>query len=142
MPEAKSGDKVKVHYTGKLEDNTVFDSSKDRPPLEFTIGSGSIIPGFENAVIGMQTGESKTFTIPPDEAYGQPRDELKMEVNKSDFPDDISPEVGQQLQMKRADGNVINVVVANMEGDKVTLDANHPLAGKSLTFDIELVEIS
>jgi peptidylprolyl isomerase len=142
MPEAKSGDKVKVHYTGKLEDNTVFDSSKDRPPLEFTIGSGSIIPGFENAVIGMQTGESKTFTIPPDEAYGQPRDELKMEVKKSDFPDDITPEVGQQLQMKRADGNVINVVVAEMEDDKVTLDANHPLAGKTLTFDIELVEIA
>ncbi len=142
MPEAKSGDKVKVHYTGKLEDNTVFDSSKDRPPLEFTIGSGSIIPGFENAVIGMQTGESKTFTIPPDEAYGQPRDELKMEVKKSDFPEDITPEVGQQLQMKRADGNVINVVVAEMEDDKVTLDANHPLAGKTLTFDIELVEIA
>jgi FKBP-type peptidyl-prolyl cis-trans isomerase 2 len=142
MPQAKSGDKVKVHYTGKLEDNTVFDSSKDRPPLEFTIGSGSIIPGFENAVIGMETGQSKTFTIPPDEAYGQPRDELKMEVNKSDFPDDITPEVGQQLQMKRADGNVINVVVANMEGEKVTLDANHPLAGKALTFDIELVEIA
>ena len=142
MPQAKSGDKVKVHYTGKLEDNTVFDSSKDRPPLEFTIGSGSIIPGFENAVIGMETGESKTFTIPPDEAYGQPRDELKMEVNKSDFPDDITPEVGQQLQMKRADGNVINVVVADMEGEKVTLDANHPLAGKALTFDIELVEIA
>ncbi|MGD8605448.1 MAG: peptidylprolyl isomerase [Candidatus Zixiibacteriota bacterium] len=142
MPQAKSGDKVKVHYTGKLEDNTVFDSSKDRPPLEFTIGSGSIIPGFENAVIGMETGQSKTFTIPPDEAYGQPRDELKMEVNKSDFPDDITPEVGQQLQMKRADGNVVNVVVANMEGEKVTLDANHPLAGKALTFDIELVEIA
>ncbi len=142
MPQAKSGDKVKVHYTGKLEDNTVFDSSKDRPPLEFTIGSGSIIPGFENAVIGMETGESKTFTVPPDEAYGQPRDELKMEVNKSDFPDDITPEVGQQLQMKRADGNVVNVVVANMEGEKVTLDANHPLAGKALTFDIELVEIA
>jgi peptidylprolyl isomerase len=141
MSKAKDGDKVKVHYTGKFEDETVFDTSRGRQPLEFTIGSGNIIPGFEHAIVGMETGGSKTFTIPPDDGYGQHRDELMVEVQKSDFPPDLNPEIGQQLQMQRPDGNTITVVVKEINGDAVTLDANHPLAGKTLVFDVELVEI-
>ena len=141
MSQAKDGDKVKVHYTGKFEDETVFDTSQGRAPLEFTIGKGNVIPGFEHAIIGMETGAKKTFTIPPDEGYGTRRDELMVEVSKSDFPPDVTPEIDQQLQMKRPDGNVITVVVSKIDGDKVTLDANHPLAGKTLVFDVELVEI-
>ena len=141
MSQAKDGDKVKVHYTGKFEDETVFDTSQGRAPLEFTIGKGNIIPGFEHAIIGMTTGDKKTFTIPPDEGYGSRRDELLVEVNKSDFPPDVTPEIDQQLQMKRPDGNVITVVVSKIDGETITLDANHPLAGKTLVFDVELVEI-
>ena len=142
MSQAQDGSKVKVHYTGKLDDGTVFDSSKDRDPFEFTIGTGSVIPGFEKGVVGMETGETKTITIPPDEAYGQTREELVADVKKSHFPPDINPEVGQQLQMQQPDGRPLNVVVTKIEGDDVTLDANHPLAGKTLTFVIELVEVA
>jgi len=142
MSQAKEGDKVKVHYTGKLEDGTVFDSSENRPPLEFEIGKGNVIPGFESGVVGMELNGKKTVTIEPDDAYGQRRDELTVEVTKADFPEDITPDVGQQLQIKRPDGNVIDVAITKVEGDKVTLDANHPLAGKTLVFDIELVEIA
>jgi len=142
MSQAKEGDKVKVHYTGKLEDGTVFDTSENRPPLEFEIGKGNVIPGFEQGVVGMVLNDKKTVTIPADEAYGQRRDELSVEVSKSDFPPDIEPNIGQQLQIKRPDDNVIDVTITNVEGDKVTIDANHPLAGKTLVFDIELVEIA
>ena len=142
MGQAKSGDKVKVHYVGKLEDGTVFDSSENRPPLEFEIGKGNVIPGFESGVIGMELNGKKTVTIPPDDAYGHRRQELTVEVSKGDFPPDITPSVGQQLQIKRPDGHVIDVTITAVEGDKVTLDANHPLAGKTLIFEIELVEIA
>lgn len=142
MSQAKDGSKVKVHYTGKLDDGTVFDSSKDRDPFEFTIGTGSVIPGFEKGVVGMAAGETKTLTIPPDDAYGQKRDELVADVKKSHFPPDISPELGQQLQMQQPDGRPLNVVVTKIEGEDITLDANHPLAGKTLTFEIELVEVA
>ena len=142
MSQAKEGDKVKVHYTGKLEDGTVFDTSENRPPLEFEIGKGNVIPGFEQGVVGMELNDKKTVTIPADSAYGQRRDELSVEVSKGDFPPDIDPNIGQQLQIKRPDGNVIDVTITNVDGDKVTLDANHPLAGKTLVFDIELVEIA
>lgn len=142
MTQAKDGSKVKVHYTGKLDDGTVFDSSKDRDPFEFTIGTGSVIPGFEKGIVGMATGETKTVTIPPDEAYGQKRDELIADVKKSHFPPDITPTVGQQLQMQQPDGRPLNVMVTKIEGEDVTLDANHPLAGKTLTFEIELVEVA
>jgi len=137
---AKQGDTVKVHYTGKLEDGTVFDSSKDRDPLEFTIGSGSIIPGFENGVIGMSVGESKTVEIAPDDGYGQRRDDLTVTVEKERLPENINVEVGQALRMERENGRTIDVVVSEIKEDEVTLDANHPLAGKKLIFDIELVE--
>ncbi|RKX28436.1 MAG: peptidylprolyl isomerase [Candidatus Zixiibacteriota bacterium] len=142
MSQVKEGDKVKVHYTGKLEDGTVFDSSENRPPLEFEIGKGSVIPGFEQGVVGMELNGKKTVTIAPEEAYGQRRDELMVEVTKNEFPPDIDPTIGQQLQIKRPDGHIIDVTITKVEGEQVTLDANHPLAGKTLVFDIELVEIA
>lgn len=142
MSQAKNKDEVKVHYTGKLEDGTVFDSSQDRPPLEFKIGSGSVIPGFEQGVIGMETGDTKTITIPPEEAYGPRREELVVDVKGSDFPEHITPSVGQRLQISQPDGNVANVIIADIKEEMVTLDANHPLAGQALTFDIELVAIA
>ena len=142
MEKAQQGNRVKVHYTGKLEDGTVFDSSSNREPLEFTIGEEQVIPGFEQAVVGMETGENKTATVPAEKAYGPYRNEMLVEVAKNQFPEDLEPEVDQQLQMKRKDGHSIIVRVADVSDDTVTLDANHPLAGKELIFDIELVEIT
>ena len=141
MAEVKDGDTVKVHYTGTLEDGTVFDSSKDRDPLEFTVGAQQVIPGFEQMVQGMNAGESKKETIPVDFAYGQARQELVLEVDKTSLPADIPLEPGLPLQLSQADGSVIPVVIGSIAEDKVVLDANHPLAGKDLTFEIELVEI-
>lgn len=142
MVRSKNGDRVKVHYTGKLQDGQVFDSSEGSDPLEFTIGEGGIIPGFEQGVLDMEIGESKKITIPPEAAYGQKRDELVVVMKKDEFPTDIKPELGQQLQLKQPDGNPINVVVSSMEEDEVTLDANHPLAGETLVFKVEMVEIA
>jgi len=139
MSQAKDGDKVKVHYTGKLEDGEVFDTSEGRPPFEFVIGQNQVIPGFEQGIVGMTVGDKKTVTIPPEKAYGQYQDEMTVEVNKKDFPDDLNPEIGMQLQMKRADGAEIGVRVKGIQEEMVTLDANHPLAGKTLVFDIELI---
>ena len=142
MTEAKKGDKVKVHYTGKLEDGSVFDSSVEREPLEFTIGNGNMIAGFEKAVLGMEKGDSKSARIPYQEAYGERREDMMVEVPKSQIPQDLNPEVGQQLSIKQQDGSAVPVVVTEVEQDKIVLDANHPLAGKDLIFDIELVEIN
>jgi peptidylprolyl isomerase len=142
MSQAKQGDTVKVHYTGKLDDGTVFDSSQEREPLEFTIGTGSIIPGFEQAVIGMTPGESKTEVIPNDRAYGPYLEEMILEVERQQFPSDIEPEVGQQLQLQHPTGEVIPVIITDVSPSTVTLDANHPLAGENLTFDIQLVAIA
>lgn len=142
MAEAKSGDKVKIHYTGTLADGKVFDSSEGRNPLEFTLGKGEVIPGFEAAVIGMNAGESKSAQIPAEEAYGQHREELIMEVEKKQVPEDLNPEVGQSLQLKRGDGQEITVMITEVGEEYITLDANHPLAGKDLTFEIQLVEIA
>lgn len=141
MTQANLGNTVKVHYTGKLEDGTVFDTSTDRAPLEFTIGQGQIIPGFEQAVIGMQPGETKTATISSDDAYGPHRDDMVIEVDRSHFPPDLEPEVGQQLQLRQSNGQSIVVLVTDVSEQSATLDANHPLAGKDLTFEIELVEV-
>lgn len=141
MTQVKTGDTVKVHYTGKLEDGTVFDSSANREPLEFSVGSGGIIPGFESAVMGMSPGESKTANIPPDQAYGSHNPERVVVVERQQIPADIPLEVGQQLQIGQPNGQAIPVLVTDVSDSKVTLDANHPLAGENLIFDIELVEI-
>lgn len=142
MVQAKSGDTVKIHYTGRLEDGTVFDSSANREPLEFTLNGGQVIPGFEQAVLGMSPGESKTEKIPMDQAYGPHRSEMVLEVNREQMPPELQPEVGQQLQVQQPDGQTIPVFVTEVTDSTVTLDANHPLAGEDLTFDIELVEIA
>ena len=141
MPTADKGDTVKIHYTGKLEDGTVFDSSREREPLEFKIGEGKLIPGFEKAVEGMDEGDNKTFNIPAEEAYGQVRDELIAEFDKSDFPEHIEPKEGMMLQLKNQNGQPMNVQVKDVGEEKVILDGNHPLAGKDLTFDIELLDV-
>jgi peptidylprolyl isomerase len=139
--QAKNGDTVQVNYTGKLADGTVFDSSVGREPLEFTLGADQVIPGFEKAVFGMKVGEKKTVTIPVDEAYGPYRDDLVAEVPREKLPEDITPEVGQQLGVKRTDGGTSIVTIISVSDNAVTIDANHPLAGKDLTFEIELVKI-
>ncbi len=141
MAIAENGNKVKIHYKGSLDDGTIFDSSDGREPLEFELGSGQVIPGFDKNVKGMGLNEKKTIAIPADEAYGARRDDLIMDFPKSEFPDNINPEVGQQLQMQNQDGQVFNVLVTGVSDENVTLDANHPLAGKNLNFDIELIEI-
>ncbi len=142
MAQAKEGDTVKVHYTGKLEDGEIFDTSQDDDPLEFKIGGGKVIRGFEQGVVGMNEGESKTVEIPSDEAYGPHHQELVIDIEMDQFPDDLDPEVGQQFKMRQPDGPTIIVAVAEITDDSVTLDANHPLAGKDLTFDIQLIEIA
>jgi FKBP-type peptidyl-prolyl cis-trans isomerase 2 len=141
MAPAKIGDTVKVHYTGKLEDDTVFDTSTDRDPLQFTLGEKQVIPGFEQAVIGMKKGESKITEIPADEAYGQHNKDMVLVVERSQFPADLEPQVDQCLQLCQPDGQNMVVRVTEVSDAKVTLDANHLLAGKALTFDIQLIEI-
>ncbi len=142
MSQAKDGDAVKVHYTGKLEDGSVFDSSKDRDPLEFKRGSHSVIVGFENGILGMEVGESKSITIPQEDGYGPTRDELVSTVERKVFDKrDIAPEIGKTLQIPQPDGRQYNVRITAVEDDSVTLDGNHPLAGKTLIFDVELIEV-
>ena len=142
MSQAKSGDTVKIHYTGTLDDGSEFDSSAGREPLEFSLGAGQVIAGFDSAVDGMTVGDSKTVTMPAGEAYGERHEQMIQQVPKSALPDDMKPEVGMQLQSQDPDGQIINVVVSEVSDDTVTLDGNHPLAGQALTFAIELVEIA
>ena len=141
MAPAKTGDIVKVHYTGKLEDGKAVDTSIDHDPLQFTLGEKQVIPGFEQAVIGMKKGESKTVEIPVDEAYGPHHKEMVLVVERSQFPADLEPQIDQCLQLCRPDGQNMVVRVTEISDSKVTLDANHLLAGKALTFDIQLIEI-
>ncbi len=141
MATAQTGDTVRVHYTGKLDDGTVFDSSVGGDPIEFVIGDHQVIPGFEDGVTGMALGESKTIVIPFDQAYGAYDDELVLNVPRDQFPDHITPEVGEALQLQQPDGNVITVVISEVSDEAVSLDANHPLAGEDLTFDLQLAEI-
>ena len=136
-----NGDTVKVHYTGRLTDGTVFDTSIGSDPLEFTLGQGQTIPGFEQAVIGMQVGETKTVTIPADQAYGPHREDMILEVSKDELPEDLDPEVGMQLQMNQGDGGITIVTITEVSETTIRIDANHPLAGQDLTFNIELVDI-
>ena len=142
MSQAKSGDTVKVHYTGILEDGTEFDSSSGREPLEFTIGAGNIIPGFEQAVTGMEQGDSKRVVIPAGEAYGDRQDELVQTLPRQDIPDHITLEEGVVLEAESPNGQRMRLTVVDMDDQSVTLDANHPLAGKDLTFDLELVDVT
>ena len=141
MAQAKKGDMVQTDYLGKLDDGTIFDSSKERGPLEFTIGAGQLLPGFEQGVIGMNEGETKTVKIPAVEAYGLHREDMILTVDRSDFPPDVDPKVGEQLDVHQPDGSVNVVVVTKISEAGVILDANHPLAGKDLTFDIRLLKI-
>ena len=141
MTDAKTGDTVRIHYTGTLDDGTTFDSSEGRDPLEFVIGSGQIIPGLDAALPGMVVGEEKTVRIPPEQAYGQPNPDARQRIPREGIPADIALDPGTRLQMSTPDGRAIPVVVVEAGEDDVLLDANHPLAGKDLTFAFQLVEI-
>jgi peptidylprolyl isomerase len=140
MQAANTGDLVRVHYTGKLDDGSVFDSSAGRDPLQFRLGGGEVIPGFEQAVTGMSPGEERRVTIPADEAYGARREELVLVVSREELPAELEPEVGQQLQMSQ-DGQDFVVTISDVTEQDVVLDANHPLAGEDLTFELQLVDI-
>ena len=143
MSNVENGKNVKVHYTGSLSDGTVFDSSREREPLEFTVGAGQVIKGFDDAVTDMAIGDTKTVTISAEEAYGPRQEEMVFEVDSTQFAEGVKPEVGMQLQSQNPDGGPPTIVVVTEVGEeKVTLDANHPLAGQDLTFEIELVEVA
>jgi len=154
----QKGDKIRVHYTGKFEDGTVFDSSEacmhhghdhegehhhhhNHDPLEVEVGAGYVIPGFDNALVGMKIGDKKTVTITPDEGYGHPMEQMIIKVKIDQFPAEPIPEVGMDLELSGQDGSVIPATITHIEGEDVTIDANHPLAGKTLIFDLSLVEI-
>jgi peptidylprolyl isomerase len=141
MTQVKAGDTVRIHYTGTLEDGSVFDSSEGRDPLEFTVGSGQIIPGLDKALPGMAVGEEKTVTVPPEEAYGHPDPAGTQDVPRDQIPPHIEVEIGTRLQLSLPDGKQLPVTVTDLTEEKVVLDANHPLAGKALTFKVEMVEI-
>jgi len=135
----ENGDIVKVHYTGKLEDGHIFDSSIDKDPLEFTMGMGMMIEGFEEGVMGMKQGDKKSITLPPESAYGFRNEEYKVTVDKSNLPLDIEPELGLGLTLFSPEGQPINVTIIGYDDETITLDANPPLAGKTLIFDLELI---
>ena len=141
MP-ATSGDTVRVHYTGTLNDGTEFDSSRGRDPLEFTLGSGQVVPGFDAAITGMEIGETKTVTIPAKEAYGEVNPEQTVTVGKDQLPEGAEISIGDRLQLGMPDGNMVIVTVQEMTADTVTLDANHALAGEDLTFEITLDSVA
>ena len=142
LSQAKNGNTVKVHYTGKLENGTAFHTSKDRQPLEFTIGSGRIMPGLKRASSVWKSGTQKTITVPPEGAYGPRRKELVVDTKKTDLPEDIAPAMGTRLRIRQKDGNPIEITIRDMDEDTVALDPNHPLAGNTLVFEVELVEIA
>ncbi len=142
MDPAKIGDNVKIHYTGRLATGEIFDTSKDREPLEFKIGDKSMIPGFESAVIGMSVGEAKVEKIPSKDAYGEHKEQLVFTMGRENIPEDMNVEVGFELDMHGKNGECIPVLVTGLTEDSITLDANHPLAGKDLIFEIQLVEIN
>ena len=141
MTQAKQGDTVKVHYTGRFKDGTVFDSSTGREPLEFQLGAGQVIPGFDAGVTGMNVGDKREVQIPAEQAYGPYHAELAGEMDRKNLPEDLTPEVGMVLQMMHPSGMPFNVTVVEVKDDTITLDANHPMAGKDLIFDLELVDV-
>jgi peptidylprolyl isomerase len=142
MQQVKQGDTVKVHYHGRLTDGTIFDSSEGRQPLEFEVGGGRVIKGFDEGVKGMSVGEKKTVSISADDAYGPRQEDMVIPFERKNFPPDIEPEVGMTLNMHSEDGNALPVVITEITPDTIMLDANHPLAGEDLIFDIELVDIN
>jgi peptidylprolyl isomerase len=142
MSQAQNGSTVKVHYTGTLQDGTQFDTSRGREPLELTLGEGAVIPGFESAIVGMAEGDTKSVTLEPGEAYGDRHEQLVQTIDRGQIPPELELQEGQQLQVKSQEGNVVVVTVAELAEDSVTLDGNHPLAGKTLNFEIEMVEVS
>ncbi|HLW38883.1 MAG TPA: peptidylprolyl isomerase [Brumimicrobium sp.] len=142
MSQVKKDKTVKVHYTGKLTNGEVFDSSDGREPLEFTVGAGQMIPGFENGILDMKLNEKKIIEIPASEAYGERREELMQEVPKNQLPEEIKPEVGMPLMAQLPDGGQQQLVIAEVREESIVVDANHPLAGKDLVFDVEVVEIN
>ncbi|MBX6362663.1 MAG: peptidylprolyl isomerase [Gemmatimonadetes bacterium] len=139
--QARDGDTVHVHYTGKLRDGTVFDSSREREPLEFEVGAGQVIPGFDRAVAGMTVGQRKEVVIPADQAYGEQRSELQVRVPRDQIPEGVEPAVGQVFGVQVGPGQEATARVAEVAPDHIVLDLNHPLAGEELRFDIELVDI-
>lgn len=141
MIQVKENNTVKVHYTGKLSDGQIFDSSEGKEPLEFTLGQGQLIPGFEKGLIDMKLNEKKTITLAKEEAYGDSNPELIHEVQKTQLPQDMEPQVGMGLVSKTQDGQEMNLIIAEVKEETVIIDANHPLAGKELIFDLEVVEI-
>ncbi|NTV28061.1 MAG: peptidylprolyl isomerase [Methanothrix sp.] len=142
MAQAKMGDTVTVHYSGKLDTGVLFDTSEGSDPLQFELGSGNLISGFEEAVVGMSPGESKTVQIPPEKAYGRYREDRVIKIDKKDFPDDIVPVPGMTLEVSASNGVMVPVQITEIEGSTVTLDANHPLSEQTLTFEIKLLEIA
>jgi FKBP-type peptidyl-prolyl cis-trans isomerase 2 len=141
MAQAKSGDTVKIRYTGRLDDNSVFETSVDRDPIQLTIGQGRTIPALEEAIVGMETGESKTVEISAGQAYGVYHEGLVHTVSRKVLPSDMEPEIGQRLKATSVDGRAFSVTIRNISEKTVTMDTNHPLAGKDLKFDIELIAI-
>ena len=141
MKEVKKGDKIKIHYHGTLNDGSIFDSSREREPLEFEVGSGMVIPGFDDGVMNMKVGDKKTINIPFTEAYGPVQEQMIIDFLRNQFPEELKPEAGMQLQMSDQNGQNFPVIVVSSNEETVKLDANHPLAGKDLIFDLELMEI-
>jgi peptidylprolyl isomerase/FKBP-type peptidyl-prolyl cis-trans isomerase SlpA len=141
VAQANTGDEVQVHYTGKLEDGTKFDESEEEP-LSFIIGENRVIPGFEEAVTGMEPGDEKTVEVEPEQAYGEHREDMVMEMDHDQIPDEVEPEVGQQLQLRLENGQTVPVLITALGEDSVTIDANHPLAGRTLIFDIEVIDVA
>ncbi|MDY6950668.1 MAG: peptidylprolyl isomerase [Thermodesulfobacteriota bacterium] len=140
MPKAKYGDTIKLHYTGCCSDGSVFISTKGNPPIEVRLGDATLIPGLEASVVGMETGDTKTVIIPPEQAYGPRKPELVFHVRRTDMPDDIVLTVGKKVTGQRRDGSLVQLLIASVSEGSVTLDANHPLAGQALSYDIHLVE--
>ena len=141
MAEAKAGDKVRVHYKGQLSDGTIFDSSLEREPIEFILGQDTVIPGFEDAVIGMEAGESKDVSIPPEEGFGEYSEDLVVNIEKTILPPEINPELGMQLEVSSEEETPRVFTIADIAEDSITLDGNHPLAGEEIAFKIKLLEI-
>ena len=141
MAQPQAGNTVSIHYTGRLEDGTVFDSSEDGDPLAFTVGAGQVIPGFEQAVLGLAPGESTTTTIAPEDGYGDHREDLIIALERDQMPAGNVPQAGQMIALHLQDGGQIQAMVTDVSDEAVTIDANHPLAGQTLIFDIKLVSI-